>query len=290
MKRAWYAMIVFLLLMAMPHEGWTKKIRVLYVGDAGVMLGPNVIASPFYYEQKGYSVQIWCQPVLDALNAEPDITVEHMANWDALAKFPETPEAIAARCDVVVLSDCEQEVLVLYPWERFMDSPMGPNRLESIREFVRNGGGLIMIGGWESFTGRRGVGNWGDTPVEEALPVECLDVNDDRRESPQGVHIQTLVSDHPVTAGLDWESCPVFTGYNRIMAKPEATVLAKVKEYNDPFIVVQRFGKGRSMAFASDISPHWGAGFQRWKNYGKSFVQAIRWLGGSEQNEGKKDE
>ncbi len=257
-----------------------QEIRVLYVGDAGVMLGPNIIASPFYYEQKGYEVHIWCQPVLDALNAESDITVEHMTNWRALKEFPETPEAIAEKYDVVVLSDIEQEVLVLYPWERMQDTPMGPNRLESIREFVRNGGGLIMIGGWESFTGRRGIGDWGGTPVEEALPVTCLQVNDDRREAPQGVHIQTLVKDHPVTKGIDWDTCPMFTGYNRIVAKPEATVLAKVKEFGDPFIAVREFGKGRSMAFASDISPHWGAGFQKWENYGKSFVQAIRWLSG----------
>jgi len=71
--------------------------------------------------------------------------------------------------DVVVLSDIEQEVLVLYPWERMQDTPMGPNRLESIREFVRNGGGLIMIGGWESFQGSGG--GYHGTLIEEILPV-----------------------------------------------------------------------------------------------------------------------
>ena len=274
-------LLLVIALISFPTMTYAKAISVLYVGDAGVMLGPNIIASPFYYEQKGYEVHIWCQPVLDALNAEMDITVEHMTNWRALKEFPETPEAIAAKYDVVVLSDIEQEVLVLYPWDRMQDTPMGPNRLESIREFVRNGGGLIMIGGWESFTGRRGIGDWGGTPVEEALPVKCLAVNDDRREAPQGVHIKTLVNDHPVTKDINWETCPVFTGYNRIIAKPEAKVLAKVQEYGDPFVVVGEFGKGRSMAFASDISPHWGAGFQKWENYGKSFVQAIRWLAGN---------
>lgn len=259
-----------------------QKIRVLYVGDTGVILGPNIIASPFYYETKGYQVSVWCQPVLDALNASGDITVEHMANWDALAKFPETTEDIAAKYDVVVLSDCEQEVLVLYPFERFMNVPMGANRLVSIREFVRKGGGLVMIGGWESFTGRRGIGNWGGTPVEEALPVKCLEVNDDRHECPEGVHIETLVPDHPILAGIRWETCPMFTGYQRIIAKPDAQVLARVKEFGDPFCIVSTFGKGRSMAFASDIAPHWGSGFQRWDNYGKFFIQSVRWLAGKE--------
>ncbi|MCK4965997.1 cytoplasmic protein [bacterium] len=285
MKRAAVVFILMILsgiVLMNDNTMAQEKIRVLYVGDAGVVLGPNIIASPFYYETKGYEVHIWCQPVLDALNAEDDITVEHMTTWRALGEFPETPEAIAAKYDVVVLSDIEQEVLVLYPWDRFMDAPMGPNRLESIREFVRNGGGLVMIGGWQSFTGRRGLANWGGTPVEEALPVKCLDVNDDRRESPQGVHIETLIPDHPVLSGFRWETCPVFTGYNRIIAKPGTQILARVKEHGDPFLVVQKFGRGRSMAFASDVSPHWGAGFQRWENYGKFFAQAMRWLAGKD--------
>ena len=248
------------------------------MGDTGVLLGPNIVASPFYFETKGYEVGVWCQPVLDALNAEDDIVCDHMATWDALKSFPETAADIAAKYDVVVLSDCEQESLVLYPFERMMKTPMGPNRVESIREFVRNGGGLCMIGGWQSFTGRRGIGNWGGTAVEEALPVTCLDVNDDRRETPEGVHIETLVPGHPILNDIRWETCPVFTGYQRIVAKPGAQVLARVKEFGDPFAIVQSFGKGRSMAFASDISPHWGAGFQKWENYGKFFVQSVRWL------------
>jgi len=279
MKRTIFILVLIFLLTTSIYAA-NNVIRVLYVGDAGVVLGPNIVASPFYYEQKGYEVRIWCQPVLDALNAEEDITVEHMTNWRALKEFPETPKAIAEKYDVVVLSDIEQESLVLYPWDRMFESPMGPNRLESIREYVRNGGGLIMIGGWQSFTGRRGIGNWADTPVEEALPVNCLQVNDDRNETPQGVHIERLDESHPVTRNIEWENGPVFTGYNRIKAKSNASVLARVKETGDPFIVVQNFGKGRSMAFASDISPHWGAGFQKWDKYGQSFTQAIRWLAG----------
>jgi len=42
--------------------------------------------------------------------------------------------------------------------------------------------------------------------------------------------------------------------------------------------VVWTFGKGRSMAFASDIAPHWGAGFQEWKYYEQFWEQALGWL------------
>lgn len=275
-------LICSILFLNFKQTSAKKPVRVLYIGDAGVVLGPNIIASPFYYEQKGYEVHIWCQPLLDSLNKEPDIKVEHMTNWRALAEFPETAKDIAAKWDVIVLSDIEQECLVLYPWQRLMDTIMDPNRLYAIRDFVKNGGGLIMVGGWESFTGRRGIGNWGNTPVEEVLPVKCLDANDDRNETPQGVHLSVLAPDHPAIKGIKWEKCPPFSGYNRIVAKPDATVIAKVKEFGDPFIVAHTYGKGRSIAFASDVSPHWGAGFQKWSDYGKSFAKMILWLGGND--------
>jgi len=46
----------------------------------------------------------------------------------------------------------------------------------------------------------------------------------------------------------------------------------------DPLIVVWNYGKGRSMAFASDIAPHWGAGFEQWKFYEQFWDQALNWL------------
>ena len=260
-----------------PASG-QNKIKVLYAGDSGIVMGPHIIASPFNYESKGAEVHVWCQQVLDALNAQPDIEVRYMTTWEAFEEFPETPEELA-QYDVVVISDIEWEVLVLYPWSRFMDAPMGPNRLVSIRDYVKNGGSLLMIGGWSSFTGRKGIGGYHGTPVEEALPVECLDINDDRREAPEGVHIITLKPDHPIMQGLRWETCEVFTGYNRLKAKSGSKVIAQVKEFGDPFLVVGEYGEGKSMAFASDIAPHWGSGFMKWDGYDRFWVQAIRWLG-----------
>lgn len=254
-----------------------KKIKILYAGDAAAAIGPQLVASPFNFETKGFKISIWCQPVLDAFNAQSDMEVLHMANWDAYEKFPETPEALS-EYDVVILSDIESEVLVLYPFERFFQAPMGPNRLTSIRDYVKNGGSLLMNGGWSSFTGRRAIGGYHGTPVEEALPVECLEINDDRVEAPEGVHIVTIVKDHPIVKGVPWEECPVFTGYNRFKVKEGASLLAKVKETGDPFIAIWNYGKGRAMAFASDIAPHWGAGFYKWEKYGQFWVQAVRWL------------
>ncbi|MGQ9616921.1 MAG: glutamine amidotransferase [Spirochaetota bacterium] len=250
-------------------------IKVLYVGDAAGVLGPRFIASPFNLENKGFSIHIWCQPVLDALRADGEIEVTHMTNWDAYRDFPKTPEEFR-KYNVVFLSDVESEVLLLYPeWTK---APMGPNRLRSLRDYVANGGALCMIGGWSSFSGRFGTAAYQNTPVEEALPVNCIPAGDDRVETPEGTWVEVLDTGHPVTGGIPWDKCPCFLGYNRIIAKEGATVLARTKEKGDPFIVVWEFKKGRSMAFASDVSPHWAVAFQKWEYYGQFFRQMVRWL------------
>ncbi|MGA7411038.1 MAG: glutamine amidotransferase, partial [Bryobacteraceae bacterium] len=159
-----------------------------------------------------------------------------------------------------------------------MRAPMGPNRLKLVREFVRDGGALAMIGGYATFTGRHNAGNYSGTPIEEALPVNCLEKNDDRIETPEGALAQIADHNHPILHGLDWASEPIFNGYNRVTAKPNARVLARIGESNDPLLVVGEFGSGRSLAFTSDIAPHWGAGFQDWPYCGQFLDQMVLWL------------
>ena len=45
-------------------------MKVLYAGDASYNLGPIFVASPFNTEVKGFSVNIWGQPLIDALQAD----------------------------------------------------------------------------------------------------------------------------------------------------------------------------------------------------------------------------
>jgi uncharacterized membrane protein len=90
-----------------------------------------------------------------------------------------------------------------------------PNRLQLIREFVNEGGGLLMVGGYLTFQGIQAKGNYKGSPVEDVLPIELF-AHDDRVESPQGVTPTLDKPDHPVLKGLtDW---PEFLGYNRSTA------------------------------------------------------------------------
>jgi uncharacterized membrane protein len=249
-----------------------KKTKVLYVGDSAGVVGPVFVASPFEVEVKGFNVHVWGQPLIDGLQETGDIEVVHQPSWIAYGDYPKTPEEMASY-DVVIVSDVERDVLVLYPvWTK---APMGPNRLESTRQYVEDGGGFLMVGGWTSFSGRYGKAAYYNSPIEVALPVQCLQGLDDRAECPEGAVVKVIEPEHPVFASIppEW---PLMLGYNKVNAKPGAKVLATIND--DPFIVVWEYGKGRSMAFTTDCSPHWGVEFVRWEHYGAFWRNAIRWL------------
>jgi uncharacterized membrane protein len=278
MTRAYLGLVALILFAGGAMAQTPGKVRVLYVGDSGLTVGAVSASSNFSYDQRGVGMEIAAEKILDAWRKNPRYEVSYLTGWDALAKFPETPEALKAY-DVVILSDVDSDSIVLYPTERSTRAPMGPNRLKSIRDYVWQGGALVMIGGYATFVGRHNAGNWHGTPVEEALPVDCLAVDDDRMETPEGVTVEVKQPQHPIMQGIRWSPSPIFNGYNRVVAKKSAKVLAILKETSEPLIVVWSFGKGRAMAFTSDIAPHWGAGFQEWKYYEQFWNQTLDWLG-----------
>lgn len=257
-------------------------MKVLYAGDACTKIGPVFVASPFNLEVKGVSHHIWGQPLIDALEGA-GIQVTHLTNDDAIGKFPRTVEELS-EYNVVIISDCEAEVLELFPFW-MPDEPLPrTDRMRAIRDYTKNGGGLLMIGGWSSFSGRFGTGGYYDTAVEEALPVNCLKGMDDRVEVPAGVNVKVEDEEHPILRGIPWQEAPVFEGFNKIVPKEGAQVLATIgdEEINYPLLVTWDYEKGRSAAFASDCSPHWAQYFQPWEYYGQFWIQLIKWLGRAE--------
>ncbi|MGQ9617183.1 MAG: glutamine amidotransferase [Spirochaetota bacterium] len=191
----------------------------------------------------------------------------------ALTSFPRTKEEIN-RYDVIIISDCGKNTLQLYP--EMFTVPMGADRLELIRDFVAEGKSFIMAGGWNSFQGMRETPGYHGTVIEEILPVE-IRPDDDRVEKPQGVRPEILKSSHPLFKDLP-DRWPLFLGYNSVIAKKKADVLAKIN--GEPFIVVWGYKKGKTMAFTSDLSRHWGTAFIEWEGYGKFWHNTVQWLYG----------
>ncbi|RSN24089.1 cytoplasmic protein [Streptomyces sp. WAC 05977] len=248
-------------------------VKVLLAGESWVSATIDHKGyDPFAHTQ----VEIGCERLLAALAAE-GVEVTHLRSHDVAEKFPQTLEELGAY-DVVLLSDVGSNTLLLHP-DTFTRGRPTPNRLKLLREWVTNGGGLMMAGGYLSFQGFEGKANYHRTPIEEILPVD-IDPYDDRVETPEGVRARVVRADHPVVAGLDQE-WPILLGYQHTTLKPDAELLATVE--GDVMLATRQVGSGRTLAFTSDISPHWAPEeFMDWDGYRTLFAQAMTWLAGRE--------
>jgi uncharacterized membrane protein len=200
--------------------------------------------------------------------------VTHIANHEAVEAFPWSVEDFE-RYDVVVLSDISADTIQLHPdcTERGQRTP---DRLRVLADHIHRGHGLLMVGGYMSFSGFEGKARYQSTPLGPVLPVALLG-HDDRVEAPEGVSPEVR-AEHDVLDGIadEW---PYFLGYNRLVAREDAEVVMTVGP--DPFLVLGTFGEGRTAAFASDCSPHWGSPeFLAWPHYGRFWGQLVGWLGG----------
>lgn len=261
------------------------SIRVLYAGGKAVEFRQAMV-SPFDIETEYLRVYNPAKRFVEGLRNDPNIEVDQMSSWEVHGNYPRKLENLQ-KYNVVIIEEVEADVFYLYP-EFFMEKGRNseeelvrPNRLEITRKFVEEGGGLFQIGGWLSFAGRFGHGQWHGTPVEDALPIKFQD-RDDRVETPEGSYPFILKPDHPILKDIPWDRCPAFLGYNRAMLKDDAELLANVKVpergITDLLIAVRKYGKGRSMVFASDTSEHWGINFVKWEHYQPFLVRAVKWL------------
>lgn len=198
--------------------------------------------------------------------------VTHIPNHLATEDFP-WRAADLAEYDVVILSDISADTLQLHP-DTFVRGRRTPDRLAEIAQYVADGGSFLMVGGYMSFSGFEGKARFHGTGIEQLLPITMMGY-DDRIEAPAGVTPAVQAGDHPVLAEVpgDW---PHFLGYNRVRADDGDVLLAFGE---DPLLVVGEHGSGRTAAFTSDCSPHWGSPeFMAWDGYAPFWDGLLSWL------------
>ncbi|MBI2360472.1 MAG: hypothetical protein HYV04_16475 [Deltaproteobacteria bacterium] len=161
--------------------------------------------------------------------------------------------------------------------------------LEKVRDFVRDGGGLAMLGGTRSFDS----GGYAESPLGEVLPVEM----DGKSSYEIGTEMRAVLAPagkaHPVTRlradteGNEqaWKQLPALTTLNRVRrVRGETLLLANANggRGGAPLLAVGRFGKGRSLAFMSDDLWRWNfiavGGKESPQHHLKLVRQGVRWL------------
>lgn len=258
----------------------SKDDHVLYVGDWVFHLGPMFIETPFGSETKDADLHFYGERLTEALEPLADVTP--LANWELYRLEPGKLEDYLKESICLIISDVEARCFHLYPGffnraTRESYTVTYPDRLNVIRDWIRDGGGMMMLGGWLSFTGVQSKAGWGRSSMAPVLPVECLST-EDLVESSEGFTAEVLMPDHPVVKGLPWHAFPPIFGYNEVKEKPEGQVLVRVKETGHPLVVVGEFGKGRVMTYMSDPAPHWGINFELWEGYDAFWQQSLNWV------------
>lgn len=208
------------------------------------------------------------------VDAGHDVTF--MPNHVASQSFPYTAEELDSY-DVVVLSDIGSNTLLM-PNDVYLRGQARPNRLLVLRDWVRGGGSLLMVGGYLSFQGIEAKANYKNSLLAEALPIVMED-GDDREECPEGAIPRLFGPTHPCTAGLP-DTWPALLGFQRLGARSASEVLAQIN--GRPLLTVGAYHRGRCAAFASDIGPHWApTAFTQWEGFARLWSQTIDWLAGT---------
>lgn len=242
--------------------------KVLLAGESWMSYTTHTKGFDSFYTSTYETGEKWLKAALE----KAGYVVEFLPNHLASEEFPFKIEELKAY-DAIILSDIGANTLLL-PTETFTRSIKMPNRCNLIRDYVLEGGALLMIGGYLTFSGVDAKGKWQDTAVQEVLPVKILST-DDRMEHCEGV-FPKVMSEHEALKDLPAE-WPNLLGYNKTIAKDEAVVPVLIE--GDPLIAFGKYGKGRSAVFTSDCAPHWAPPeFVDWKYYNSMWQGIVNWL------------
>lgn len=245
-------------------------MRILLVGETWFDVSLHVKGSSNHFSSsygRGFG------KVMDAWGSGGH-DVRHVATHETESGFPKTVSQFK-EYDIVVLSDVPADSLRLTETV-VRDAVPGPDPLRALDSWVRNDGGrLLMIGGYLSFSGYGGNAGYANSPLQETLPVEILGW-DDRMETPAGGHIAHGGGPSGSLFG-SFAPFPALLGYNRVRLKEGAELALTID--GDPLLGFWSVGSGRAAAFTSDCSEHWGSvEFMNWPKYPAFWNAVVEYL------------
>jgi len=142
-------------------------------------------------------------------------------------------------------------------------------------DYVRHGGGLLVLGGWYAFGG----GQYATSALAEVLPVECGRAFD-IRPHPRGLPLKGAPGG--VFAGVDLSENPVALWVHDVASvKPGAHVAMTAGD--KPLVVTGTFGRGRVACVLASVTgeaPPPGTAFFECRQWPALLGRIVQWLKG----------
>ena len=251
------------------------RIRVLYIEGA--------IRPEYKFLRRALSIDPNVQ-LISLVRVQKDRFFSHGAiDGKKLPGLPRSDEDFRM-FDVIILGDLDSTYLTR-------------DQMGKLRKFVKDGGGLLMIGGRNSF----GPGGYAGTDLEAALPVVVGKRSQPRDKAAFLPMLTASGRKRPILKGLSKYfpgpastrpaakdvQLPDLRGCTTVVrAKPGAAVLAvhptrRNKHGRLVVLAVRDFGAGRSAAFTADSTWQWYLrlrGLRAKAPYRLFWGQMIRWL------------
>lgn len=250
-----------------------RKLSILFVGETTIAQSGSIKGYDLTYSVSYEEPYLLMKEMVEKLGHQFTHIPSHLVARD----FPRTIEGLQ-QYDAVLLSDIGSNIFLLLP-DMCRTGKRSVNLLKLIRDYTSQGGGFAMIGGYSTFQGYEAKGNYKGTPIEELLPVTLLP-GDDRVEAPEGADLICDPTRHEILNGFpaQW---PYILGYNRLVPKPNSDVILTFEE--DPIITLGTYGKGRTLAYATDCTAHWAPPeLTGWDYYPLLWDRLLHWLCKSE--------
>ena len=175
---------------------------------------------------------------------------------------PPGPYETVMNRDLIVLCDADAECLTV------------PQRA-MIQDFVKAGGGLLLVGG--PFAFGRGAMERSEL-LEPLLPV-TIPGFEDLKPLAQAAPLQPDKNSRVAMKGLDWKASPLVMWMHQAQAKQGATV--ELTAGGQPALVTWEYGKGRVAALSATVlgePPAGGMAFWDWPDWPNCMERVVRWL------------
>lgn len=264
--------------LSRPVQVIDRKIKLLIVDksprwDMRFLL-MNLTREQVATGEKGAAPRAALDPAFVILEGDTGLT----GNQPFLPEFPATRKDLFA-FDAVILGDVPVDKL-------------GPEGAERLRQFVEEGGGLLIPGGRK----HNGTG-WVNTPLGDLLPFEPATIEatpTDARTTgflPQLTlegtrHDALRLADTPEASERVWKGLPGLHWFSPVKkVKPGATILlahptSRTANGPAPLLVTQPYGRGQVAYFGFDEAWRWRYN-EGETHFGRFWSQWIYWAAGS---------